>query len=1208
MHKRFYNQPSPTGASMSPALPPPLARCLIGLAALAAPLLAAEHETGWDRSRLPEFPNPVGADAVVVDGPVDIRWKPLPFALVTGESRRFIDYAQGDDQADGLSPTSAWKHHPWDAAATGRAAAAAGIHTYVFKRGVVYRGQLRPDESGAPGDPIRLTSDPAWGEGAATISGAHAVRGGLQRTAADELNAAGFPPAAHGQVHHVAVPGDFVPHAAWALHADGSRSRLPIAREPDWETTDTVKRFAQWWRWSAVERGFPECRAFAPDELGGFSRAALKGATVWSDMPNQGGEFSITGPIPSPITGFDPKQGLIKLRPLVPRRQPEPNSPFFVEDSPALLDQPGEFWFDEATRRCYLWLPADADHESTTIELARHRAIIDIENQDHIAISGLTLTGGNSVDPTAFPETGGWKLPIPARWMAAVRLAGDVDDIELSHLHVHHSAGLGVVNHILDEGDVVSGIVIRDSRFEYLDSCAIELYRGSKWRVALPMARLHSFAILRNRIHHVGLRNTSHRDEGINVEGGELGEIAGNVISETGSKGINNYSGRLGGNASRKPIVVPLTRILIHHNLARDTLLTSTDFGGIESWGTGSTYLYGNISRDAWGYIAHRDLFHKNVAFYFDHNYKGYLFSNIGWGGDIDGTHNGRRPLSLFHKRVRGALNLAFNNTSWNVRKHYQKESGEGSGTLEIGNLAIDAEDGFISFWNIDRARDVGWSHNVYAGAYENLFDRWRGETFPTVDGLQAHVRDMPSVIARQVGWISDAAPVRDAAAHDFHPSDDSAAIDRGARVFVPWALAGTVGEWHFYRNDLAPDLVMSYDLFPQEFSTDSKMISERVPDHSLNGSGFAGADYVAGPLESWTDGALAFDGARALRVADAHLRQDVPYGDQQVWPGEQVRNLRISDGNLLIEAVLRIEPGATGGTVIAKLDGTGYALEVDERGHARFRLAGSRDAASCTTASAINDGRWHHVLVEVDRIEGRMTCSLNGADATADATGTVPSGDDSLDSAADVVVGAGLRGAIDFLRVCRGTLADAETDLGTLMAWQFNGPPLRDIKGRLPHGQRDAGAIEHLGVSGQQPIVYQPKGAPTAAGDGEDDGFDQGPDRSIASQPWGAISVPKQTSPGATIAIQVSCETQAIRDHEHQLAVHLHAVVDGKRQVLGQAKPIAVSPFESGPWSFELQIPQRAGLERVIAVVFASRDGSWKAKAWSGEATIAVE
>jgi hypothetical protein len=101
----------------------------------------------------------------------DLEWQPEDFEYVKGSSMRYIDFEEGSDTNDGKSTKTAWKHHPWDPAATGKAQSASGIYTYVFKRGVVYRGLLTAKESGEPGNPIRLTSDPSWGKGEAGMYG-----------------------------------------------------------------------------------------------------------------------------------------------------------------------------------------------------------------------------------------------------------------------------------------------------------------------------------------------------------------------------------------------------------------------------------------------------------------------------------------------------------------------------------------------------------------------------------------------------------------------------------------------------------------------------------------------------------------------------------------------------------------------------------------------------------------------------------------------------------------------------------------------------------------------------------------------------------------------------------------------------------------------------------------------------------------------------
>ena len=104
----------------------------------------------------------------------DIQWRPTPFVFKAGASARYIDFEAGDDGNPGTREQP-WKHHPWDANAKGKAAACKGVHTYVFKQGVVYRGTLLATGAGRPGELIRLTRDPEWGEGEAVLTGAERV-------------------------------------------------------------------------------------------------------------------------------------------------------------------------------------------------------------------------------------------------------------------------------------------------------------------------------------------------------------------------------------------------------------------------------------------------------------------------------------------------------------------------------------------------------------------------------------------------------------------------------------------------------------------------------------------------------------------------------------------------------------------------------------------------------------------------------------------------------------------------------------------------------------------------------------------------------------------------------------------------------------------------------------------------------------------------
>ena len=86
---------------------------------------------------------------------------------------------------------------------------------------------------------------------------------------------------------------------------------------------------------------------------------------------------------------------------------------------------------------------------------------------------------------------------------------------------------------------------------------------------------------------------------------------------------------------------------------------------------------------------------------------------------------------------------------------------------------------------------------------------------------------------------------------------------------------------------------------------------------------------------------------------------------------------------------------------------------------------------------------------------------------------------DVSLANDADLYVGGTpqghyLNGAIDFLRIARGTLADSKTTIEELYAWEFNGPFLYDFTGReRPADGGCAGAIDEVAVGQVRAATY---------------------------------------------------------------------------------------------------------------------------------------
>ncbi|MCC5844594.1 MAG: hypothetical protein JJU05_10120 [Verrucomicrobia bacterium] len=1169
-------------------------------------------EAGWDPQRFQMPPSPVNPAAITVEGNTEIKWMPEAFEFTPGSSLRYIDFEGGDDTNDGRSPDRPWKHHPWDPQARGQAAAESGAHTYVFKGGVIYRGQLVAGESGTDEEPIQLTRDPEWGEGIATLAGS-VVPSGWRRASDEEAKAAGIPDASLGKVWVTTLEGDFVPRAGWVLNGDGSRERVPLARWPNWEIEHPYNHFTQWFRVEEIVPRFPVMPIFAPKVLNDPDPHAYDGATVWMEHPNSHGSFSITGIFPSAVQGYDPNRGIIRIPLEHPRRHPQVNSPFFLENLPRFLDTDGEWTFVPEGRKLYLRLPGDADPNQVTFEVAEHPVILDIIRQRNIEVSGLRFTGGNAFDYNEAARAGDWTRPANFTQMGAIRLLSGAQGMVFRNLDIRDTAGIGITNWVTEDDDLYEDILIADSAFVNIDNDGI-YFSIVMADSQSPRGEVTDIRVYRNRLENIGLRcSVSQGGRAINFFGLKVGEIAGNVVQTVGGHGINVFSGQ-------SPFT-PLVRVQVHGNQVSEALIQKTDFGNFEFWGHGTTYVYNNIAVDPVGYVASRDVYHKGEAFYFDHGVKGFLFNNIGWCRDFPEAALNAMGQTFF-KEVRNRWNQAFHNTAYHFRQMQNMEGRHGDQQHYLSNLFIQNHErsSFLAHWGLDDVAEIGYARNILAGTHGAIYARWQGARYETIEEFQAHIRTLDNqVTTDEPAWFTDEMPVIDPDQRDFRLTDTSAAIDRGVRVFVPWSLYGNVGEWFFRHHPRDPNTVLGYDLYPQEMygtGTAPLQIGSHVPGNELVGEGFTSEDYREGVLEDWNKGALHFDGSRSMRIPQERLVRDIKRtvrNEEVVFDGRERFTVRMTDNNFLIETVLRTEPGQGGGVVAGKLDpADGYALGLTPQGHPVLLLRSEGDNYSVTGNTAVNDGVWHHVLAEVDRAAGTVTLYVNGVDASGEAAGRRPAPGASLDNESDFVVGHGFVGALDYLRITRGTLADARTNIDELMAWQFNGPHFRDFVGREPTGGvRDAGALEHPTVSGVQEIVYTPRrsAAEAAAAAEFDPGeFQTDGDRQSQDFNWGSVSFPKEAALGERAAMQVVFGVETIERSGMRLRIDLHGWEGGNRiGPVAQGQPVNIVPGATDPYTVMLNVPNRAGLTRVTAVIYVSPDGTYGNRTLSTEVSIPV-
>ena len=991
----------------------------------------------------------------------DRTWTPQPLAFVAGPVAHYIDFAGGSDDGDGTK-AKPWKHHPWDPAASGAAKAASGVATWVFKRGVVYRGELRPHGAGTATEPIRLTSDPSWGSGEAVISGAEAVTGWTQGSTRADI-----PDGAKVWVADV----DYLPRNLWSQAADGTLTRIPLARTPNWKVSDPEDVKSEWWSWENPEwwtnkhhidfgghrahRGIDSVHLTQPAEY-------YVGATVRS-------EYGIVmgTPTPSRVEGFDPKLKAIIFQGIWfgDSEQIMSKMRYFLEDMPQYLDSDGEFWVEKKGDggRIYLRLPGDQDPNQAHVEAARRINLIESGGLEHVVISGLTFTCTNTHWDLTQP---GWGHPDVDN--AAIRVQGSTVDLRIANCRFSQVAKAVLVK--ADGGGQTSDrIVLADNDIDHIDHGAITINCGRQGDVQ----------VLRNRLHLVGER-PYRQDHGHAVQIGfpQTMEVAGNLLDRCYGAGIFVF----GGKGSGDPAEVPLARNLIYGNRVVDSLLSANDWGGIETWQGGPHYVFNNISGNAvgpwnWAYDPAKGGGRLGFAYYFDGSFKNAVFNNVAWGRSSDLT-SPHCNAAAYYEATPTIENTFFNNTAYRFAMG-SNWSPAGGRHLILGGLWADILDVEFQHGQLKEDKEappggyeyssIALSKNVFAGKPSKRFGVFEsaGTGYDTLEAMRtAFLARKP--LAGDIGERTDQPVMRDPEQHDFHPLPGSAAIDHGVKAFASWGLAKTVGEWQFRRNHSDPSVIADHHWYMMPYYISREHYYE-MPTYPLTAVGTTEQSYVASPLEDWAEGALRFNGTdQFAAVSMAVMGKPVSYEankQKRTAAGADLANPDIATGNLLIELVLQPDAGKSGSVLVAKLADSGYQLALNRAGSVTLTLKSGGHVAELAAGAVITNGAWHHVLAEVDRTAATAVIYIDGR-KVAGGPMALAAGD-SLANDADLLVAKGphgnhFAGAISYLRICRATLAEARTSIDELYDWQFDGPFLRDFAGQPVTGKtRDAGAFE---------------------------------------------------------------------------------------------------------------------------------------------------
>jgi hypothetical protein len=1025
----------------------------------------------------------------------NLEWTPKPFRFEKGASLRYIDFDAGNDGNDGTSTQAPWKHHPWDAAATGKAKACNGIQTYVFKGGVDYRGELTIREAGKPGDPIRLTRDPAWGQGPAVLCGSERVAGWKKGATNKDIPEP-------EKVWYADL--DFAPRSVWLVKKEGDFLRIPLARTPNWKRSNPDDVKSEWWFWdnprkpfgNTIKNGGQDIHlGIDTKHIKDKPESYFKGALIW---PEYG--WVMSGPYPTQVEVVDLKQnglgfggwtgggtGGVIMR----------NMRYYLEDKPQYLDDPdGEYWFEKKDDggRLYIRLPGDADPNTARVEAGKRQNLINGEKVEHLDISGLTFRFTTSM----------WEITA-ATWDFSTKPWGVRGDVSPACVRVWGAGnGIRIANCLFEhvffpirirsllEGQRIDDVRIEDNEFRYTDNGILTVSDGSGWGYAKLRGRLGDVRIYRNRSYETGTRPTRFcTGTGIQVTCARTAEIAGNVIERSYAQGIDVHGAKTSGMWGD----VPFTRILIHHNKVWESMLNCNDYGGIETWQGGPAYVFDNLSYDALGYRNWERYSGTDAgfghAYYLDGAFKNYHFNNIAWGKAKD-VASPVVNCSAFQE-IHSYQNSFFQNTVYNYHTGSRRQAPEAGRNKYLGNIWDGI--GKYVFRHADPAKTAAEGNAKDAGPQKshfaletNAYSRNVFHDFPEMGVLEPSGRWLLSFddfkgaleknksLLSELGEVSKAALLRDPAKGDFRPAEGATGTDKGVKVFVPWALSGVVGEWNFYHTGDDPTRLIDEHWYMTDYFVSREGYHER-PLYPLKGVNVSAEDYVQGALEDWISGAVNFAAAKKQYATLTHTEMMKPFSFQDrkksahegakpepcTVEGEALKNPQIYTSNLLIEVCFKTAPGHTGGVLMEKMKGSGYSLTIGAAGQLSFSVKGAGASATVESKAKVNDGKWHHAIVEADRQAKTLTVYVDGK---KDASAAGVDGTVSLANDGDVFVGGtpegrNLDGALDFLRIAQGTLADADTTIEELYAWEFDGPQFRDFTGRRPTGARDAGAIE---------------------------------------------------------------------------------------------------------------------------------------------------
>ncbi len=598
----------------------------------------------------------------------------------------WVDAVHGSDANDGLTPATAFK-------SIQRAADLAGPGSIVHILPGIYRETVYPALSGSVTEPAVYRAEN--GPGTVVIRGAEPSSSLTWHRLSD--NPIGLPGGVYSNVYWADLSVwnlNNPPRFIVQLGDNGQEmTRLPLAREPDWQVVIEWKTHEFWWSadgGSAPAACDPVTNTDHDCDLPQRSMTQLTDRTDDTEPVGvEPGNLTTLGSLISgTLVALDTVQGHYVYRRIIVAHDVANGritvdrvcehdsgtgnpglgwgSKYYVENRPRLLDTPGEWWYDPSTKRLYLWPPTPADPATLNLEISRRTNGFSLQNRSYLILDGLTIEflNGSAI------YLANWKEH---------KAYGDV----VRHATLRY-ANWGVyleqgVQATAPPGNSIDGFTLENSEIAYMDTYAIRLidwWENNAAADAFTRSGIVNTIIRNNEMHHLGFRTDGDNAIGASFMFANRLRFEGNHVHHVAHNGVQFSESVIQSSKSYgfSPAEIKTGDILIANNVFEKACQLTTDCGGLKFWGDPpdnhvfrNVLITGNIFRHTFGwtsvaekrgrwmggtnsvvrgmggfglYVDNASGVHvyRNVAY--NNAYTGYMFAGVWRDGEMLYAHN----------------------------------------------------------------------------------------------------------------------------------------------------------------------------------------------------------------------------------------------------------------------------------------------------------------------------------------------------------------------------------------------------------------------------------------------------------------------------------------------------------------------------------------------------------------------------------------